>query len=151
MKTKLIQLIASGLGLGYIPMAPGTFGTLWGGLIFFLCHAEMQNFLIVITLILTMLSIVIADLAEKSFGEKDSQKIVIDEVVGCLVTYCFVPYSLINLILGFVLFRLFDILKIFPARLAGEKLNGGFGVVADDIVAGLQGGIVLYLFNIYLQ
>lgn len=141
---KIIRFLASGLGLGYIPVAPGTFGTVLGSVFFYMLrmqpHTEFVRFVAVISLV----SIVIAHLGEKSFKSKDCQKIVIDEVAGVLVAYAFVPFSFFHLVLGFVLFRVFDVAKIFPAREAQDRLPGGAGVVGDDLVAGAQAGLILY-------
>ena len=145
--SQLSKLLASGLGLGYIPLASGTFGSLWGVLFFLILPSE--NFL-TITLLFTIAAIAVADIAEREFHEKDPSKIVIDEVIGMLITYCFVSLSLINVIAGFVLFRLFDILKIYPADWAQKNLSGGLGVVMDDVIAGAQAGIILYFMNLVL-
>ncbi|MBU0504469.1 MAG: phosphatidylglycerophosphatase A [bacterium] len=147
---KLIKFLAAGLGLGYVPFAPGTFGTILGSLMFFLLKDVSHIYFIQITVVVAIISLVIAHLAEKSFGEKDCQKIVIDEVAGVLVCYAFVSYSLFNLVMGFILFRLFDIAKIFPARQAQDQLKGGLGVVGDDVIAGIQAGLLLYFLpNIF--
>jgi len=144
MYDKFIQFLGAGFGLGYMPVAPGTFGTLLGSLLFYLLRAYPQMWFIKFSLIFAAGSILIAHLAEKSFKEKDCQKIVIDEVAGVLFCYCFVPFSTFNLVLGFILFRLFDVAKIYPAKLAQDKLKGGLGVVGDDLVAGIQAGLILY-------
>jgi phosphatidylglycerophosphatase A len=147
---KINRFIAAGFGLGFIPVAPGTFGTLLGVAIFYVLRSPQSTYLITsmmfikVTVGITLVSFVIAHLAEKSFKQKDAQQIVIDEVAGVLCTYAFVSFSVFNLVLGFLLFRLFDIAKIFPANLAQDKLKGGLGVVGDDVVAGLQAGVILY-------
>lgn len=140
----IIRFLAAGLGLGYSPVAPGTFGTVLGSMIFYLIRNQPQDWIFKFALATAAISIVIAHLAEKSYGTKDCQKIVIDEVAGVLFTYMFVGYSVVNLVLGFLFFRLFDVAKIFPARWAQDHFKGGLGVVADDLVAGLQGGALLY-------
>ncbi len=144
MYDKVIRILASGFGLGYAPVAPGTFGTLIGSLLFFYLRAMPQGWFIKFALLIAAVSVLIAHLAEKSYKEKDCQKIVIDEVAGVLFCYAFVSYSLFNLVMGFILFRLFDIAKIFPANLAQNKLKGGWGIVVDDLVAGIQAGLLLY-------
>jgi phosphatidylglycerophosphatase A len=139
-----IRFLAAGLGLGYAPIAPGTFGTVLGSIIFYFIRNQSQDWILDFTLGAAAISIVIAHLAEKSYGTKDCQKIVIDEVAGVLFTYMFVDYSVVNLVLGFLFFRFFDVAKIFPARWVQDHFKGGLGVVADDLVAGLQGGALLY-------
>jgi phosphatidylglycerophosphatase A len=151
MHHKIIKFLAAGLGLGYVPYAPGTFGTILGSVMFFMMKDVSHTFFIQVTVVVAIISLVIAHLAEKSFGEKDCQKIVIDEVAGVLVCYAFVSYSVFNLVMGFILFRLFDIAKIFPARQAQDHLKGGLGVVGDDVVAGAQAGILLYFLPSIFQ
>jgi phosphatidylglycerophosphatase A len=143
---KIVRFLASAGGLGYAPIAPGTFGTLLGSLFFFLMRAQPQPVIIKFSAVVAVVAIIVAHLAEKTWHQKDCQKIVIDEVAGVMVAYCFVPYTVYHLVLGFFLFRLFDIAKIFPARWAQDNLKGGLGVVTDDLVAGAQAGILmLYL------
>lgn len=148
---KTIRFLAAGFGLGYIPKAPGTFGTILGSLFFFLFRHQSMAWFFIFSLAIAVFSILIAHLAEKSFREKDCQKIVIDEVAGVLFCYMLVPFSIFNLVMGFILFRLFDVIKIFPARWAQDKFPGGMGVVGDDLVAGLQAGVLLYLIFYYLK
>lgn len=140
---KIIRFLGAGLGLGYMPLAPGTFGTLLGCVFFYAFRFQSHAFFVKMTVGVVLVSLVIAHLAEKSFKSKDCQKIVIDEVAGVLVCYAFVDYSVYHLVLGFLLFRLFDVAKIFPARWCQNRLGGGLGIVGDDVVAGLQGGIIL--------
>lgn len=146
MLDKIIRFLASGFGLGYLPAAPGTFGTILGSALFYFLHDQTFSWLIKFTIVFCVLAIIIAHLAEKSYGKKDCQKIVIDEVVGVFIAYLFVSFSIYHLVLGFIFFRLFDIAKVWPAKLAQDKLTGGIGVVADDVVAGLQAGVLLYYF-----
>lgn len=144
MKKTITKILATGLGLGYLPKAPGTFGSLWGVLIFWLLRDQPWSMLALTAIGITLLGILVSGWAEDVFGKKDCQMIVIDEVAGQLFAYLFVPFSLTNLLLGFLLFRLFDVLKVFPANWAQDHFKGGFGVVGDDVVAGLQAGVVLW-------
>lgn len=151
---KIVRCLASGFGLGYVPVAPGTFGTVFGTALFFLLRYQFPHsveWFVRFSMVVAALSFGIAHLAEKSYGRKDSQHIVIDEIAGVLVCYMFLPYSTFNLVMGFILFRLFDVAKIFPARWCQDNLPGGFGVVADDLVAGAQGGLILYYLPQILQ
>lgn len=143
MLDKIVKVFASAFGLGYAPVAPGTFGTLLGCLIFYLYRNQSQQNLIRLTVIIAVVAIVFSHLAEKVWHQKDCSKIVIDEVAGVMVAYCFVSYSIYHLVLGFFLFRLFDIAKIFPARWAQDNLKGGLGVAGDDLVAGAQAGLLM--------
>ena len=144
MLSKILKFLSSGLGLGYLPAAPGTFGTVLGSTLFYALRLQPHAWMIQFTATFCVLAMLISHFAEKSFGQKDCQKIVIDEVAGVLVAYLFVPFSIYHMVLGFILFRLFDIAKIWPANLAQNKLAGGLGIVGDDIVAGAQAGALLY-------
>jgi phosphatidylglycerophosphatase A len=144
LKNFVIKFFASCFGLGYVPLAPGTFGTLVGCLLYFQFRLHSVLWMIKFAAGVALVAIVIAHLAEKSYGKKDCQKIVIDEVAGVLFCYMFVPFSVFHLVLGFILFRFFDVVKLPPANWAQKYLPGGLGVVADDLVAGLQGAAILY-------
>jgi len=87
--------------------------------------------------------------AEKIFEQKDCRKIVIDEIVGFLVTMSFLPPKIGYIILGFILFRCFDIIKPFPVGTFERKLRGGYAVVADDIMAGVYANIILQLLHFF--
>jgi phosphatidylglycerophosphatase A len=89
--------------------------------------------------------------AEKIFNQKDSGCIVIDEIGGMLITFFMVPWSIQNILIGFVLFRVFDIAKPFPIRLIDKRFKGGIGVVMDDIMAGIYANVVLRLFLFFLN
>ncbi|MEW6103958.1 MAG: phosphatidylglycerophosphatase A [bacterium] len=145
---KFILLLAYGFGLGKMPIIPATFGTLIGVLIFLLLSPQKTAYLI-ITMAITILGIKIADIAEDSSKIKDDRRIVIDEVAGFLITMIGISNSTINLILGFFIFRLLDIIKPFPIRLS-QRLKGGLGIMADDILAGILGCIILNLIQQYL-
>ncbi len=112
--------------------------------IFWLLHAIPLPMYIAFTVAITMAGIPIATRAEKIFWKKDSPKIVIDEIAGQLITFIAVPFTLGNVLAGFLLFRLFDIWKPVFRRL--EKLPGGMGVMLDDVAAGLCALAVLQLF-----
>ncbi len=138
----IIKLTATGLGSGYSPVAPGTAGTLVGIPLFVLFSQLAWPWYLAAVIVASVPAVYVCGEAEKIFGARDSQKIVLDEIVGLLFTMFLVSPTLPHVIAGFALFRIFDIVKVFPAR-ACEKLPGGFGVVADDIVAGIYANIVL--------
>jgi len=140
-----ISLLATGFGVGYSPIAPGTLGTLVAILIYYFL-SEIPSPLYEITLIgFFFLSVWISENAERDFGKKDDQRIVIDEVIGFLVSMLWIPKTIRFVIIGFFLFRFFDILKPFPIRRLEKGFKGGFGVVLDDVVAGVYANIVLRL------
>lgn len=136
MKT-FVTLFASWGGTGFAPVASGTFGTL-GAIPFFLilCRLPLPLYLLT-TLAFTLFACWVSGHAEVVFNEKDSGKIVIDEVAGYLVTMAGVAATWQGVLAGFLLFRLFDILKPQPARWLDRSLKNGYGVVLDDIAAGI--------------
>ncbi|HAW50409.1 TPA: phosphatidylglycerophosphatase A [bacterium] len=141
MKDKLILFIAMGFGLGKMPVAPATFGSLLGIPIFILAGKNHLLY-IEICILATILGIYIAHIAEKITGIKDDRKIVVDEVVGFLITMIGIPVEIFYIIMGFFIFRIIDILKPPPICLL-QKASGGFGIVLDDILAGIIGCIIL--------
>ncbi len=140
---KLIKLAAAGLGSGYAPLAPGTAGSLVG-IPLYLAFSAFPGPLWLLTLAaFTCLAWYLADGAERLFGRKDAQCIVIDEIAGLQWTLFLVEPTLLRIAAGFVLFRLFDVVKPFPARRFQERLPGGYGVVADDLAAALYAAALL--------
>lgn len=95
----------------------------------------------------TALAWYLSDQAERLFGQKDAQCIVIDEIAGLQWTLFLIAPTVPHVVLGFVLFRFFDIAKPFPARLFQDRLPGGYGVVGDDLAAGIWGNLVLQLLT----
>ncbi len=143
-----VLILATGFGVGYSPIAPGTLGTLIGILVFYFL-SNIASPIYEITLIgFFFLSVWISENAEIFFGKKDDQRIVIDEITGFLVTMLWVPQTAILIVIGFFLFRFFDILKPFPIRHLEKRLKGGYGVVLDDVMAGIYANIVLQMILI---
>jgi phosphatidylglycerophosphatase A len=132
------------------PIAPGTFGTLVGVPICLLCLPLPWLARLLVVLALLALSIYISGRAEELYQKKDDQRIVIDEIVGFQVTMLPVTITTLHLCLAFVLFRVFDILKPFPLSHL-QNLPGGWGVVLDDVGAGIYAGAVTYLLTIFLN
>jgi phosphatidylglycerophosphatase A len=140
-----ISLLATGFGVGYSPVAPGTLGTLIAIPVYYFLSA-IPSPIYGITLIgFFFLSVWISENAEIFFGKKDDQRIVIDEMMGFLITMLWVPKTILFVTIGFFLFRLFDILKPFPIRRLEKRLKGGYGVVLDDVMAGVYANIILHL------
>jgi phosphatidylglycerophosphatase A len=137
--------LATGLGSGFAPLLPGTAGTLVGIPLYLIFSTLAWPLLLITSLAFTFLAWYVADRAERLFGQKDAQCIVIDEVAGLQWTLFLVVPTLPHLVAGFVLFRLFDITKPFPARFFQERLPGGCGIVADDLAAGVYGNIALQI------
>lgn len=134
---KLFMAIATGFGLGYLPKAPGTWGTLLAFPVHFaliqLSPAGYATGLAVLLLV----GIFTAGSAEKILDRKDPGVVVIDEVVGMLIALIGAPNRLSFLAGAFVVFRFFDIVKPMPIRLFDRRINGGIGIVADDVAAGI--------------
>jgi len=147
MKRFLVTTLATGLGTGYTPFASGSVGSIPPWLIAYFIIKNHQLTFAIVTVVSIMISIWIAGEGEKYFGH-DSKKIVIDEWAGMFITLLFIPFSLTNYLIAFIVFRALDVVKIFPARQA-EKLPGGWGVTMDDVVAGVQSNIATFLI-IYL-
>jgi phosphatidylglycerophosphatase A len=135
--------IASGGFLGYSPIAPGTVGSILGVLLYIPLSGLPHSYYALFLLLVSILSIKVAGRAERSFGKKDCQVIVIDEVVGVFFTMSLLPSTFIYLITGFLIFRVIDIAKPFPARWIDRNLEGGKSVVLDDIVAGVYSNLAL--------
>jgi len=145
-----ILLLATGFGVGYSPITPGTLGTLVAIPIYYFL-SEIPSPVYEITLIaFFFLSVWISANAETYYHKKDDQRIVIDEIMGFLITMLWIPKTAHFIIIGFFLFRFFDILKPFPIRRMERKLKGGFGVVLDDVLAGVYANIILHLIHLFI-
>ncbi len=145
-----VILFSSGFGSGYLPVGSGTAGSVVGCAIFFLFHRMSPLLYLITVLSFIVFSVWISARAEIIYGKKDDRRIVIDEIAGMLVGLFAMPVDLKILMAGFILFRFFDISKIFPANVAQSKLNGGFAVVTDDIVAGIYTNISLQLLRSFI-
>lgn len=142
--TRLAIWMATALGAGYAPLAPGTFGSAVGALIYvFTCHLHpaWQSGIIVGV---SIVGVWASSVAARYFGREDPGQVVIDEVAGQLVTYALLGLNWRGIVLGFLVFRVFDIIKPWPARQL-ESLHGGWGIMADDLMAGVYGWLVMWL------
>src|SRR4030042_569154 len=147
---RFILFSASGFGVGYSPVAPGTLGTLLAIPIYYFL-SNIPSPIYEITLIgFFFLSIWISENAEIIFRKKDDRRIVIDEMMGFLITMLWIPKTIYFILIGFFLFRFFDILKPIPIRLLERRLKGGFGVVLDDVAAGVYSNVVLRLIYLFI-
>jgi phosphatidylglycerophosphatase A len=168
-----VSLAITTFGVGYIPGAPGTYGSLVGVAIYL--FVEQASYLIAamlhgdshgpfyyeqiarvviagLLISFCLIGILASGRTAPIFGRKDPSQAVVDEVMGQLITFCFIPFGLgwPFILAGFLLFRLFDIWKPYPIREL-EILSGGLGICADDIVAGVYAGICLAIgYAIYL-
>ena len=137
--------ISTLFGIGYFPKAPGTAGTLFAAMVYFILPEKWIGsvYLILSILFLSLISVLFISKAEKKLGH-DNGKIVIDEFFGYFVAMMFLPKSLLILTLAFILFRFFDIFKPEPVNVL-QKLPKGWGVMADDIMAGIYTNICLQI------
>jgi phosphatidylglycerophosphatase A len=141
--TRLAVFIATVGYCGYFPIAPGTVGSA-AGLVFYLLVWWTQSPVVEVSLIvlLFLAGVWAGTTAERYFGGIDPGPIVMDEVVGMLITLAFIPVGITGALAGFVLFRIFDVIKPFPAG-RFERLHGGLGVMADDAMAAVYANLVL--------
>lgn len=144
-KDRVILFIATAAYTGYAPKAPGTVGTLWGVVIaYFMCGLGVVPQALIILGVLA-LSIYTAGEAAKIFDQKDPSRVTIDEVSGVLFAFFLVPFTPINAIFVFLLFRIFDILKPWPASKLDRDLGGGAGIVLDDVASGIYVNIIAHI------
>jgi phosphatidylglycerophosphatase A len=143
-----VLFVAFGFGAGLAKKAPGTCGTLVGIPIYLLLVATGPAFYVVSLGALTVGGIWICQKASDRLGVHDHQGIVLDEIVGFLITMVAVPVSWQTILIGFVLFRLFDIVKPWPIRIVDERVRGGLGIMMDDVLAGVLAALVLQLMRI---
>jgi phosphatidylglycerophosphatase A len=136
--TNPIHFLALGFGSGLAPKAPGTFGTLAALPLVVLLSLSTPFWLYIVLAVLgSVVGIWICGKAASDMGVHDDSSIVWDEVIGMMITMCAVPMSWQNIVVGFILFRLFDIAKPWPISYLDKNLHGGLGIMLDDVVAGL--------------
>ena len=146
---RIILFLATGFGAGFSPVIPGTIGTLVAIPIELLL-SSIQSPVYELTLItFFFLSSWSSDKAQAHWNRKDDRRIVIDEMMGYLVTMFWIPKTTFFVSIGFFLFRLFDVIKPPPIRRL-EGLKGGFGVVLDDVMAGIYANIILQIISHFI-
>lgn len=147
---RLDILFLSFFGVGYLPKAPGTWGTLATlPFLYFLGRFNPPYILFIpFIIIMTIISSFIADIVQKKFNLHDPQFIVIDEVLGMTTAWLFIQaHNLTHLFILFVLFRFFDIVKVWPASYFDKEVHHGAGTILDDIVSGIFAGLVYLVIN----
>lgn len=144
-KEQIVLFFATGTYLGYLPKAPGTFGTLWGIPFFYVLSKLSPLFSLLVLLVGTVFAIFISSLASTVMDMKDPGSIVIDEIIGYGFAVFMLPFNLKTVVLTFIFFRIFDIAKPWPIKLADEKIKGGTGIVIDDIMAGIFTCIIVHI------
>jgi len=145
MSNELIKFIATGAYSGYSPVAPGTAGSAVGILIYLLAFSlQLSAFsYLLLTISIVLIGIWVSGKAEYIFKRKDSQKIVIDEIAGILISLFMMPHGFWIVVSGFLIFRIIDISKPFYML---ERLPKGFGVMMDDVAAGIATNLILRIF-----
>jgi len=153
MRQRISILIASALRIGFIPGAPGTYASIATTLVFYLVFLVSWRILPSLHLsavcLITIIGVLTAADVSRHTGEEDPSFVVIDEVAGQLITFLFLPVTGLNLILGTLAFRLFDIWKPYPIRRL-EPLKNGVGIMADDLLAGIYANLVLQLVHLLI-
>lgn len=142
LKQRLAFVFATGFGSGYSPFAPGTAGSAVGLLFVWAMSWLGVPGQITAVVVVSVLAMAAADIVASSLGLKDPGLIVADEIAGMMVTMVAIPLTLTSVTLGFVLFRIMDVVKPPPAR-QFEKFKGGIGIVADDLMAGVYAHLAL--------
>ena len=149
MLNKFIVNLCTLFNLGFIKFMPGTFGSLISLPIGYIILKlfGFWIFILIITLLLAISYYAITEylIAKKS---KDPKEIIIDEFIGQFIALIFIPDTILGLLVSFLLFRFFDITKLYPINKA-EKIPGAIGVLADDVVAGLMTACIIMIFNIF--
>ncbi|MFH1481761.1 MAG: phosphatidylglycerophosphatase A [Pseudomonadota bacterium] len=148
---KVALCLSTWFGVGLLPAAPGTFGTL-AALPLVLLLKYLGVFVEeIVTILFIPLSVWASELSRKSMNRDDPSEVVIDEVAGLFLTFFLLPVSWLTVCAGFFLFRLFDILKPFPIRWLDQTIRGGIGIVFDDLLAGIYANLSLRLLSYFIS
>jgi len=147
-KNDFVIFLATGFFTGFLPTMPGTWGTFAGIPLVIISHRLTSIMQAVVTVVFVFFAAFIAGRAEILFENRDARPIVIDEMVGFLIALLWLPLNFLTLCLGFVLFRLFDIVKPPPIGILEKRLHGGWGIVLDDVLAGVFANVTLRLLLI---
>lgn len=143
-----IHFVACGFGIGALPVMPGTFGTL-GGVVLYLILSRLPLWAyIVVAMVLLIVGFLICDITNRDFGTDDHPAAVWDEIIGFLFVMIAVPKTWYFVLIGFVLFRIFDIWKPWPIRWIDRNIHGGIGVMLDDVVAAAFSLIILQILAV---
>ena len=140
----IVYWLAVGFGSGLAPKAPGTAGTVIAIPFFLLMNNLVLWQYLAVVLVLLIAGVWICDVAAKQLGVHDDPSIVWDEIVGYLITMIAAPPGWLWIVVGFVLFRLFDILKPWPIRIIDRRVHGGIGIMLDDVLAAVFALVLLH-------
>lgn len=143
--TNPIHFLAFGFGAGALPLIPGTWGTLIAiPLYLLICNLSLAYYIAILAVVLVA-GVWICGVAERATGILDNSGIVWDEIAGFLLTMVAVPHGIVWLILGFLLFRIFDVWKPWPIGWLDRYVKGGLGIMLDDVVAAVYAGVILQI------
>ena len=148
--THPIHFLAFGFGSGLSPKAPGTVGTIAAVPIYFYLSALSLEYYLMVCVFVSLIGIVICGKSAKLLSTHDHPGIVWDEFAGFFITMIAVPLSWQNILLGFIFFRLFDIFKPWPISWLDKQVDGGLGIMVDDIIAGFFSLVCIHLVINYL-
>lgn len=151
LKRHAVMFLATGGYSGRIPFAPGSFGSMVGIPLVYLLARLPLAMAVIATILFIAGAIWVAGEGEKALNAHDPGCIVIDEIAGMCVAMLGLPFTPVYLVSGFVVFRILDIVKPPPARQVDRGLNGGLGIVMDDVIAGLMTNILLHLLRLLLN
>ena len=150
MRLKISEWIATCFKVGYLPFAPGTLGSVFAILLWWVLLKDLNTYIFgAIIIIFLLIGIVVSNIIIDQSGDHDPSYIIIDELVGQWLALFLIPDGFFNIAISFILFRFFDIIKPWPIRLI-EKLPKGLGVMSDDLTAGLITLVLIQVINIYL-
>ena len=150
MRLKISEWIATCFKVGYLPLAPGTWGSVFAILLWWVLLKDLNTYIFgVVIIIFLLIGIVVSNIIIDQSGDHDPSHIIIDELVGQWLALFLIPDGFFNIAISFILFRFFDIIKPWPIRLI-EKFPKGLGVMSDDLTAGLITLVLIQIINIYL-
>ncbi|WP_017444831.1 phosphatidylglycerophosphatase A [Gayadomonas joobiniege] len=145
------HFLSLGFGSGLIPIAPGTFGSLAAIPVYWLMATYLSlSVYLAVTLVFAIVGFYLCGFTAQALKTHDHPGIVWDEVVGMLIALAFFPVTWKTVVIGFIYFRIFDIIKPWPINWLDRRVSGGVGIMADDLLAGVMAWITLYLTHTYI-
>lgn len=142
-----LHFIAFGFGSGAMPFAPGTFGTLMAVPFYLVLSLLPPSIYLFLVVLITLASMWLCEVVSKEIHVHDHPGMCLDEIVGYLITMCYAPTGWPWMVLGFILFRIFDIWKPWPINYVDQNVGGGIGIILDDVLAGFASLIVLQIIK----
>lgn len=146
----IFYIIATCFGLGYSPIAPGTAGSILAVLVAFFLFKGSTTYLVISIILILVIGTIASSYVEKDRESKDPSLVVIDEVAGMWISLLFIPHLWWIFLIAFGLFRLFDVIKPFPANKI-QNWDGGLGIMLDDVVAGIYALISTHLILLLIN